>query len=56
LSDPTVLQRLQDGVRQAQRTLAQPALAAYGKEWSASPDARNYDQLEHWIRQHADTV
>jgi hypothetical protein len=56
LSDPRVLQRLRDGVRQAQRTLAQPALAAYGKERSASADAHSDDQLKHWIRQHTDTV
>ncbi len=56
LSDPRDLQRLRDGVRQAQRILAQPALAAYGQEWSVSADARTDDQLEHWIRQNADTV
>ena len=56
LSDPRDLQRLRDGVRQAQRILAQPALAAYGKEWAASANARTDDQLDHWIRQNADTV
>jgi choline dehydrogenase-like flavoprotein len=56
LSDPRDLQRLRDGVRQAQRILAQPALAAYGKEWAASANAHTDEQLEHWIRQHADTV
>ena len=43
-------------MRQAQGILAQPALAAYGKEWAASADARTDEQLEHWIRQNADTV
>jgi len=56
LSDSRDLQRLRDGVRQAQRILAQPALAAHGKEWSASFDARSDEQLDHWIRQHADSV
>jgi choline dehydrogenase-like flavoprotein len=56
LSKPRDLQRLRDGVRQAQRILAQPALTAYGKEWAASADARTDEQLEHWIRQNADTV
>jgi choline dehydrogenase-like flavoprotein len=56
LSAPRDLQRLRDGVRQAQRILAQPALAAYGKEWAASADARTDEQLDHWIRQNADTV
>jgi len=31
-------------------------LAAYGKEWAASADARTDEQLDHWIRQNADTV
>jgi choline dehydrogenase-like flavoprotein len=56
LSDPRDLQRLRDGVRQAQRILAQPALAAYGKEWAASANARTDEQLDHWIRQNTDTV
>jgi choline dehydrogenase-like flavoprotein len=56
LSDPRDLQRLRGGVRQAQRILAQPALAAYGKEWAASAKARTDEQLDHWIRQNADTV
>jgi choline dehydrogenase-like flavoprotein len=56
LSDPRDLQRLRDGVRQAQNILSQPALAAYGKEWAESADARTDEQLEHWIRQNADTV
>jgi choline dehydrogenase-like flavoprotein len=56
LSDPHDLQRLRDGVRQAQNILGQPALAAYGKEWSASADAHSDEQLDHWIRQHADSV
>jgi choline dehydrogenase-like flavoprotein len=56
LSQPRDLQRLRDGVRQAQRILSQPALAAHGQEWAASADARSDEQLEHWIRQNADTV
>ena len=31
-------------------------MAAYGKEWAASADAHSDEQLEHWIRHHADTV
>jgi choline dehydrogenase-like flavoprotein len=56
LSDPRDLQRLRDGVRQAQHILSQPALAAHGQEWAASADARSDEQLDHWIRQHADSV
>jgi choline dehydrogenase-like flavoprotein len=56
LTHPRDVQRLRDGVRQAQNILAQPALAAYGKEWEASANARTDDQLDHWIRQNADTV
>jgi choline dehydrogenase-like flavoprotein len=56
LSEPRDLQRLRDGVSQAQRILAQPALAAYGREWAASAQAHTDEQLEHWIRQNADTV
>jgi choline dehydrogenase-like flavoprotein len=36
--------------------MAQPALAAYGREWAASANARTDEQLTHWIRQFADTV
>jgi choline dehydrogenase-like flavoprotein len=56
LTHPRDVQRLRDGVRQAQNILAQPALAAYGNEWEASANARTDDQLDHWIRQNADTV
>ncbi|MEN9623837.1 MAG: alcohol dehydrogenase, partial [Pseudomonadota bacterium] len=56
LSEPRDVQRLRDGIRQAQRILAQPALAAYGREWAASANARTDEQLEHWIRKNADTV
>ena len=56
LSEPRDLQRLRDGVRQAQNILSQPALAAYGQEWGASADARSDEQLEQWIRQNADSV
>jgi choline dehydrogenase-like flavoprotein len=56
LSDPRDLQRLRDGVRQAQKILAQPALAAYGKEWAASANAHTDEQLDQWVRQNADTV
>ncbi len=56
LSDPRDLQRLREVVRQAQKILAQPTLAAYGEEWAASADARTDEQLDHWIRQNADTV
>ena len=47
---------MRDGVRQAQNILAQPALTAHGKEWAASAHARSDEQLDHWIRQHADSV
>ncbi|MFY8125442.1 MAG: GMC family oxidoreductase, partial [Hydrogenophaga sp.] len=56
LSEPRDLQRLRDGVRQAQGILGQPALATYGREWAASADARTDEQLEQWIRQNADSV
>ncbi len=56
LSDPRDMERLRNGVRQAQSILAQPALVAYGLEWPASANARTDEQLAHWIRQHADTV
>jgi choline dehydrogenase-like flavoprotein len=56
LSDPRDIERLRNGVRQAQGIMAQPALAAYGREWAASANARTDEQLTHWIRQYADTV
>jgi choline dehydrogenase-like flavoprotein len=56
LSDPRDVERLRHGVRQAQGIMAQPALAAYGREWAASAQARTDEQLTHWIRQNADTV
>ncbi len=56
LSDPRDIERLRNGVRQAQAIMAQPALAAYGREWAASANARTDEQLTHWIRQYADTV
>ena len=56
LSDPQDVQCLVDGVRQAQRILAQPALAAYGRTGSAPASAPSDAQLEQWIRQNADTI
>ena len=44
------------GVRQAQRIMAQSALAAHGREWVASATARTDAELEQWIRQNADTI
>ena len=48
--------RLLQGVRQAQRILAQPALSAWGREWPDSAQAQDDAALTHWIRAHADTV
>jgi choline dehydrogenase-like flavoprotein len=56
LSDPRDIERLRNGVRQAQAIMSQPALAAYGREWAASANAHTDEQLTHWIRQYADTV
>jgi choline dehydrogenase-like flavoprotein len=36
--------------------MSQPALSAYGQEWAASAQATTDAQLEHWIRQNADTI
>ena len=60
--DPQILTHADDmaqmlaGVRQARRILQSPALSAYGREWSSSAGAQTDAQLEHWIRQNADTV
>jgi len=60
--DPQILTHADDmaqmlaGVRQAQRILQAPALSAYGREWPSSAGAQTDAELEHWIRQHADTV
>ncbi|WP_164963229.1 GMC family oxidoreductase [Rubrivivax sp. JA1026] len=53
LDHPDDLRRLMDGVRLTQRILAQPALAGGGR-----PSAAGLDDtaLEHWVRQHADTI
>jgi choline dehydrogenase-like flavoprotein len=45
-----------NGVRRAQNIMSQPALSAYGQEWAASAQATTDAQLEHWIRQNADTI
>ena len=56
LSHPQDIAQMVQGVRQAQRILAQPALRAFGQEWAASAQATSDAQLEHWIRQNADTI
>jgi choline dehydrogenase-like flavoprotein len=44
------------GVRQAQRIMSQPPLAAHGQEWAASANAKTDADIEQWIRQNADTI
>lgn len=56
LVDPQDMASLIAGVRQAQRILAQPALAAHGRERAASASALTDAQLEQWIRENADTI
>ena len=56
LSHPEDMAQLLQGVRQGQRILAQPALREVSQEWAASAQAKTDAQLEHWIRQHADTI
>ena len=56
LSHPDDMAQLLPAVRFGQRILAQPALRAYGQEWADSAQATTDAQLEHWIRQNADTI
>ncbi|WP_297723679.1 GMC family oxidoreductase [Limnohabitans sp. Rim8] len=56
LTHPEDMAQMIKGVRQAQGIMSQPALSAYGQEWSASAQATTDAQLAHWIRQNADTI
>ena len=56
LVDPEDMRRLVGGVRQAQRIMAQAPLAAFGREWAASANAKTDAEIEQWIRQNADTI
>ncbi|MBK1689243.1 GMC family oxidoreductase [Rubrivivax gelatinosus] len=53
LNHPDDLRRMMDGVRLTQRILEQPALAGGGRTEVAGLDDA---ALEHWVRQHADTI
>lgn len=51
------MDRLIRGFKVARRVLSQPALASFGgRESPASASAQTDDQIEHFIRDHADTV
>ena len=56
LTHPEDMAQMIKGVRQAQGIMSQPALSAFGQEWSASAQATTDAQLAHWIRQNADTI
>ena len=57
LADPCDLQRLVRGFKLMRKLLQQPALAGFGgQEAAASAGARSDEQIEQFIRQHADTV
>ena len=57
LADPDDLQRLMRGFKLMRALLQQPALAGFGGQESAtSAAARSDEQIEEFIRQHADTV
>ena len=56
LVDPEDMRRMVAGVRQAQHIMAQPTLAAHGREWAASALAKTDAEIEQWIRQNADTI
>jgi len=57
LADPDDLQRLMSGFKLMRALLQQPALAGFGGQESAtSAAARSDEQIEEFIRQHADTV
>jgi choline dehydrogenase-like flavoprotein len=57
LSDPADIQALVRGFRQMRGLLSQPALARYGgRELPESAAAQTDDDIEHYIRLHADTI
>ena len=57
LSDPDDLPRMVRGIKLTRRVLQQPALAAYGgQELPASATAQSDEQIEQFIRNHADTI
>jgi choline dehydrogenase-like flavoprotein len=57
LSDPDDTERMVRGVKLMRRVLRQPALAAFGgQELPASAAAQSDEQIEQFIRNHADTI
>jgi choline dehydrogenase-like flavoprotein len=57
LSEPDDTARLVRGFRLMRRILAQPALAAHGgRELPASAAATSDEQIERYVRDHADTI
>jgi choline dehydrogenase-like flavoprotein len=57
LTDADDLQRLVRGFKLMRGILQQPALAGYsGRELQSSAQAQTDDQIEAFIRQHADTI
>jgi choline dehydrogenase-like flavoprotein len=57
LSDPDDTARMVRGVKLMRRLLQQPALAAFGgQELPASATAQTDEQIEQFIRTHADTI
>jgi choline dehydrogenase-like flavoprotein len=57
LSDPDDTARLVRGFKRMRHVLAQPALAAHGgRELPASAAARSDDEIERYVRDHADTI
>ncbi|MFT3816951.1 MAG: GMC family oxidoreductase N-terminal domain-containing protein [Rubrivivax sp.] len=57
LSDPDDIERMVRGVKLMRRVLRQPALAAFGgQELPASAAAQSDEQIEQFIRNHADTI
>ena len=57
LSDPDDLARMVRGVKLMRKVLGQPSLAAFGgQELPASASAQTDEQIEQFIRNHADTI
>jgi choline dehydrogenase-like flavoprotein len=57
LSDPDDTARLVRGFKRMRHVLAQPALAAHGgRELPASAAARSDEEIERYVRDHADTI
>ena len=57
LNDPDDTARLVRGFKRMRHVLAQPALAAHGgRELPASAAARSDDEIERYVRDHADTI